>query len=236
MSRREKVLKGEHVVFPMGWDDLGTRKTAFADVFLSLLEKRGFSYPKSLKIKGAYSFEVTSPDGRQIKIGLKSAYDGWLNTAHKMVEAVDIVWVMSFRWDGEGDPTSIDVHSILAGDLLDLFSRIHKTRATLGRQGDHTYIPVLDVTKDEFLKTYPDHYACSEGSLEQYGELIYSAPLVWDDKSRPGIVEAQAAQQKSKQGAVDPLQGLSDPVAALKELIANRNNTTVDRIRILIEA
>jgi hypothetical protein len=235
MSKMDKILAGEHVVFPMSWDDLGTRKTAFADVFLSLLEKKGYKNPQSLKIKGAYAFEVTNPQGRQVKIGLKSAYDGWLNTAHKMVEAVDIVWVFSFRWTGQGEPSSMDVHAIVADDLLDLFNRIHKTRAKLGRQNDHTYIPVLDDTKDGFLLNNPNHYACSEGSLEQYADRIYTAPLVWSNKEPTGIVEA-TAQQKPTAVLPDPLQGIDDPIAVLKQLIAKRNNTSVDKVKVLIEA
>jgi hypothetical protein len=234
MERMGELLKKEHVIFPLGWDDLGTRKTAFADVFLSLLEKRGFKNAQSLKIRGAYAFTVEAPDGSTTRIGLKSAYNGWLNTAHKMVEAVDTVWVMSFRWTGE-TPGSLDLHEIAADDLLDFYKRIHKRRATLGRQSDHTYVPVLHSTLKEFTADYPNHYACSEGALEDHAKLIYTAPLVWSNSKRPGIVSS-ADTQKEIVVAADPLQGVEDPIAALKQLIAKRNNTTVDKVKVLIEA
>jgi hypothetical protein len=219
---------GRYVEFPES-DDLGSRKTAFSDIFLDLLAKRGYTNPRSLKIRGAYAYLVDKPGGGTTRIGLKTAYDGWLNTAHKMVEACETVWVMSMRWTDGGD-SELEVHQIAAKELLGIYDRIHATRKKLSRDSDYTYIPVLNTTRTAYLQQHPNHYACSEGALEDYADSIFLAPVFWCNRVRYAIM----SQQKEIEVVADPLQGIDDPIAALKQLIAKRNNTTPDKVEVLV--
>lgn len=79
------------------WDDQGTRKIAFGEVFRSLAAHLGCELGPSLKVQGAYSYEMRK-GGKTVRIGLETSYDRWLNTVTTMVEKVDEVWVMTFRW------------------------------------------------------------------------------------------------------------------------------------------
>lgn len=215
------------VVFPTDWDDQGTRKTSFGDLFLKLLEKSGYQDATSCKIKGAYSFKVWQ-GGFAKKIGLKTANDRWLNTAKVMVEAVDEVWVMTFKWKADySEPTHLQVYSIPAKKLLGIYDRIHALRAKAGKASKMTYIPLDQDGVDQ----YKGQYFVSEGALTKQMKLIFEAPLVFDNRQSPRI-ETTAGAQKQISVPVDPSMSVSDAIAMLKRIVAERDGVSVDNVKV----
>lgn len=219
----------EIVIFPTAWDDQGTRKTAYADVFLSLAAHLGYTVGTSLKVQGAYSFEM-SKGGKTLRIGLKSAYDRWLNTAAKMVEKVDEVWVTTFRWSdpskGDEVPTHLEVYRIEAATLLAKYAKVDKARKAAGRPDAYAYIPLDEAG----LAVDTAAYNKSAGYVLDTAELLFSAPLKFSDR---GAARVEAASDSSGPAASTHPAPLVDVFARAKQLVAselglNPNQVTIN--------
>lgn len=222
-------------IFPTAWDDQGTRKTAFADIFTSYAAHAGYTVGNSLKVQGAYAFEMRR-DGVSRRIGLKSSYDRWLNTAQEMVKKVDEVWVTTFRWSdptqGDEVPTHLEIYRIAPEDLLAKFKRVHDARAKAGKSNAMAYMP-LDAAGIQD----PDvaHYNKAGGYLLDTAELLFEAPLVFSDRGA-----ARVEEEVGTPASVSPQVGGGNDIATLvyqhKQALAKIYGTTPDKIKILIEA
>ena len=188
------------VNFPTDWDDQGVRKTAFAQVFRSLAAHEGYSVGPSLKVQGAYAFEMKK-DGEVVRIGLKTSYDRWLNTAAEMVKKVDEVWIMTFRWsdpaEGEEEPTHLEVYHIPAEALRAKFDKVDAVRTAAGTPNAFAYIP-LD--KEGLLRDTAA-YNKAAGHVLDTAKLLFAAPIVFTDDDPPGVVPSGAGAPSARSAA-----------------------------------
>jgi hypothetical protein len=225
------------VIFPTAWNDQGTRKTGLCGVFLSLAAERGFTVGNSLKVPGAYAFEMIK-DGKTHRIGMKSAYDRALNTAFEMGKKVDEVWVFTFKWnDDEGDdvdwrPVALQAYRISALDLAAKFKKVETARANSKTPKAYAFIPI---TRSDAEDEETKWFGVAGGSLDDTAELIFEGPLVFSDRGAARIETASDAQGAGLFGS-EPVQGIAELVLQHKQALAKLYGTTVDRVRILVEA
>lgn len=226
---------GEEVIFPTAWKDQGTRKTAFADLLLGFAEREGYSVGASLKVQGAYAFEMHR-EGQTRKIGMKSAYDRTLNTAYKMVEKVDEVWIMTFRWSdparGDEVPTHLEIYSVDPKALLAVYEKVHAAREKAGKQNAMSYIPLdADRLSDPVFAPY-DVVA---GNILKIAKPLFEAPLKFENVIKARIENADSRSMPT--GVVNgPTPSLAEQVFQHKEALAKLYGTTPDKVRIIVEA
>lgn len=220
----------EQVIFPTAWNDQGTRKTAYADVFLSLASHLGYAVGSSLKVQGAYSFEM-SKGGRTVRIGLKSAYDRWLNTASKMVEKVDEVWITTFRWSdpskGDKVPTHLEVYRISAAALLTKYAKVDKARKAAGRPEAYAFIPLDEAGLAEDTAEYNK----AAGYVLEQADLIFSAPLKFSDR---GAARVEVVPEATQQASPAQSKPLADVFARAKQLVATELGLDASQVSIRI--
>lgn len=217
------------VIFPTAWDYQGTRKVAFGSVFRSLAEHLGYDVGASLKIQGAYAFEMQK-GGKPVRVGLKTSYDRWLNTATKMAENVDEVWVMTFRWSdpAEGDevPTHLEVYRISSADLLAKFAKVNKARDAAGSPNAFAYMP-LD---EGGLQEDTHDYKKVGGFVLDTATLLFEAPVRFSDQGAARVAAVAAAMPTPRpQPGVVP-----DVFARAKLLVAAELNIDPAKVTISV--
>lgn len=226
------------VIFPTAKDDQGTRKSAFGSLFISLASHLGYTQGNSLKVPGSYCFEFHK-DGRVHRIGMKTAWDRFINTAFVMGQKVDEVWVFTIKWnDEEGDdvdwrPEALQVYSIGSKKLAELYDKVHTARAksSAGKKAPYAFIP-LD--EDELDNPKLADFDKAAGHLTAHMKLIFEAPLVFSDRGAPRIESTPDAPEPI-QVTADPSQGIRELVFQHKEALAKIYGTTADKVKIHVE-
>lgn len=219
------------VIFPTAWDNQGTRKVAFAHVFRSLAAHLGYDVGASLKVQGAYAFEMHK-GGKTVRIGLKTSYDRWLNTATKMAEKADEVWVMTFRWNGpaEGDevPTHLEVYRISSADLLAKFAKVDTARNAAGSPNAFAYIPLDEAGLQE--DTYD--YQKVAGFVLDTATLLFEAPLKFSDQGPARVAAITTAA--TTPARPQPELARPDVFARAKLLVAGELNIDPGKVTISV--
>lgn len=120
------------------------RKVVLPRITRQILEATGYAFGDKIRVPGGYAYEVTAPDGQQLKLGLKTAVNRWLNTATTLVEMVDTVIVTTFTWDDDDEkPVALQLIEISSKQLLEMIDKVQ--REALKRGDDplgHNYLPL----------------------------------------------------------------------------------------------
>jgi hypothetical protein len=154
------------------------RKVVLPRITRQILEAKGYAFGSKIRVPGGYAFEATAPDGRALKIGLKTAVNRWLNTATTLVERVDTVIVTTFKWDDEGEkPDALELIEISSTDLLAMIEKVRKAaRKAGGDANGHNYMPI----DDDELADYEHNFGCAAGSVLTVGRQIFGPePVIW---------------------------------------------------------
>lgn len=219
------------VIFPTAWSSQGVRKTAFGQLFRSLAAHLDYEVGNSLKVQGAYAFEMRK-DGKVVKIGLKTAYERWLNTATAMAERVDEVWVAAFLWADEQTPTHVQVYRIAAEDLLEKFAKVDESRKAAGSPNAFAYIPLDAVGLEVANKVYNK----AAGFVLDTATLLFEAPLIFRDDGDARVIAAGApiassdeSPARTRPSAVDV-----DVFRRAKQLVADALQIDPDMVTIKV--
>lgn len=163
------------------------RKVVLPRIARQILEAQGYVFGAKLRVPGGYAFEVTTPDGREVKLGLKTAVDRWLNTATPLVERVDVVIVTTFAWDDDDEkPVALELIEVRSDDLLRMVKKVRDAAKQDGwSKDDHLYMPVSDAD----LANDETHPGCAAGSVVSAGRRIFGPERVTWIKDEWGRVE-----------------------------------------------
>jgi hypothetical protein len=166
------------------------RKVVLPRISRQILEQKGYAFGDKIRVPGGYAYEVTDPEGRQLKIGLKTAVNRWLNTATTLVEMVDKVIIATFEWDEEDEkPVSLELIEISSSALLAMIAKVRKAAKASGQDPyGHYYMP-LDRNLIE-----DDHLGCVAGAVIAAGNVLFGPEKVTWVKDEWGGVEAQAPE------------------------------------------
>ena len=208
-------------LFPQVYDDPGVnpasrRKVVLPRITRQILESEGYVFGAKIRVPGGYAFEVTCPDGRALKIGLKTAVNRWLNTATTLVEMVDIVIVTTFKWDDDNEtPESLELVEIASEDLL---AMVKKVRAAARKRGwdpnGHYYMPLDEALIED------DHVGCAAGAVISHGRRLFGPMRVTWIADEWGRFEADAHPVAALAAA--PSIDVAAIVAETKAMLANR--------------
>lgn len=185
------------------------RKVVLPRITRQIMESQGYVFGAKIRVPGGYAFEVTGPDGRALRIGLKTAVNRWLNTATTLVEMVDTVIVTTFTWDDDDErPVAVELIEIASADLLGM---VKKVRAAARKRGwdpnGHYYMPLDDNLIED------DHVGCVAGAVTAAGRRLFGPePAIWI-ADEWGRVEAVTSISPSAQPVLESAQPVD--VAAL---------------------
>ena len=210
---------------------------ALGTVYSLVMNRLGWAKGKSVGVRGSYAHEWTKDD-KVRRVGLKTAWNRWLNMADAMLDRVDDVMVLAARWDDDGVPTHLDVYRVTSKDLKQMYLAIDMEKARCKAKGDMDFIPL-----DEEGLPYATAYCRIHGGMADNMTLQASYPIIVSEHmAAPSFVghRTRSAPDTSgpKAATNEPLQGEHDIIKALKELYAKRNDTTIDKVRVqvLVEA
>ncbi len=150
------------------------RKVVLPRITRQVLESQGYMFGSKLRVPGGYAFEVTAPDGRRLKLGLKTAVNRWLNTATTLVERVDSVIVTTFVWDKDDEkPEALELIEISSAALLAMIQRVREEAIRLGKDPHgHYYMPLDPELHDE------GQLGCIVGAVIPAGNRIFGPERV----------------------------------------------------------
>ena len=214
-------------LFPQVYEDpdvnpASRRKVVLPRITRQILESKGYVFGAKIRVPGGYAFEVTCPDGRALRIGLKTAVNRWLNTATTLVEMVDTVIVTTFKWDDDDEkPEALELVEIASEDLL---AMVKKVRTDARKRGwdpnGHYYMP-LD---KELIED--DHVGCVAGAVIPQGRRLFGPMIVTWIADEWGRFEAHA-DPAAALGAPPPAEptrpiDVAAIVAETKAMLASR--------------
>lgn len=205
------------------------RKVVLPRITRQVLERSGYKFGDKIRVPGGYAFEAIDPNGRKLRLGLKTAVNRWLNTATTLVEMVDSVIVATFEWDDDDEkPVAFELVEISSTALLKM---IEKVRNAATRKGSdplgHYYMP-LDADSIE-----DDHLGCVAGAVIPAGRVIFGPEqVVWIDEEWGRINAPSTMQTVSAEPNVHSSRTLdvSSIVAEAKSSLAARLGIAADRI------
>lgn len=127
------------------------RKVVLPRITRQIMEQTGYAFGDKIRVPGGYAYEVTDPEGRKLKIGLKTAVNRWLNTATTLVEMVDRVVIATFEWDENDEkPVAFELIEISSPALLSMIAKVRKAakKADYDPYG-HYYMPLDESRADD---------------------------------------------------------------------------------------
>lgn len=220
-------------LFPQIFEDQSVnpasrRKVVLPRITRQVLERLGYTFCDKIRVPGGYAFEVVDPDGRSLKLGLKTAVNRWLNTATTLVEMVDTVIVATFEWDDDDEkPVGFELVEISSAALLRM---IHKVQQAARKKGSdplgHYYMP-LDSDSIE-----DDHLGCVAGAVIPSGRVIFGPErVVWvnEEWGRIDSTPPQAPSVDANLASSNAVDVVS-VVAEAKASLAARLGISADRI------
>ncbi|MBX3561245.1 MAG: hypothetical protein KF780_05475 [Sphingomonas sp.] len=152
------------------------RKVVLPRITRQIMEGQGYVFGNKIRVPGGYAFEATDPNGRALKIGLKTAVNRWLNTATTLVEMVDTVIVTTFKWNEEDEkPEALELIEVASADLLGMVKKVRSAARKEGRDPNGHYYMPLD---EELIEG--DSVWCAAGAVMSVGRRIFrSEPVIW---------------------------------------------------------
>jgi hypothetical protein len=205
------------------------RKVVLPRITRQILEEEGYAFGEKIRVPGGYAYEVTDPAGRQLKIGLKTAVNRWLNTATTLVEMVDTVIIATFEWDEDDEkPVAFELVEISSKALLAMIAKVRKAvKASGGDPHGHHYMPLDPQLVED------DHHGSVAGAVIDAGRVLFGPEKVVWVKDEWGGVEAQA---RAASGADSQFKAIDvgAVVARAKSDLAGQLGIPIDNIDLSI--
>lgn len=214
------------------------RKMVLPRVTQAILEAQGYEFKSKIPVPGGYAFNVVDPDGKKLKLGLKTAVNRWLNTSNILVERVDAVIITTFAWDAADEkPEALQLVRISSSDLLARIDQVRKEAKKRKWDWSPNFYMPLDPENID-----PDGgVGCVGKALLEIGTVIFGPQRVKWVKATLGSIQDTAITTDAKPSSVDGVTasfgGAIDTareIVLAKAALADRLKISPEKIEILV--